>query len=86
MTNEELNQLICDISNETYQTSNEYIRETHLEELNKLLSSNKEASYSEILQRLLNSYLRSAIELSTSNTIAVLLKLGLVDVEVLKKK
>ena len=84
MTNEELNQLICDISNETYSTSSEYIRETHTEEMNKLLSSNKDAAYSEILRRILDSYLRSAIELSTSNTITVLLKCGLVDVETLK--
>ncbi len=75
----ELSQLISDTSADCINLNMEYIQKHHQKEIDTLLAESPNPSINEVIHRYTQSYLRSAIELSTLNTLKVLEKLGVLD-------
>jgi hypothetical protein len=77
MNQDELFSLISDTAADTINANLDYIEKQHRKEMESFLSENKDPDYHTYISRLLQVYLRTAIELSTSNTLSVLKSLGL---------
>lgn len=76
MNNKELMQLISATATKTYNANIEYLISHHTKELKSIMDENGNVELSDTIRRTLTSYLRSAIELSTLNTLTVLEALG----------
>ncbi len=69
-------QLISDTTVETYNANAEYLKESHLKEMESVVDEHGKIELVDALAVMSRSVLRSAIELSTVNTLKVLEELG----------
>lgn len=80
MTKEELGIFISDIAGETLKSNTELIKEAFTEEFKD------SDSYAEILAKYLSSTIRLSVVLSTSTTLSVLNRLGVLNFDALESK
>lgn len=80
MTKKEFSDLITNTATDTYNKNVEYLLEHHTKEFQSIIIDGK-VDLIDALQRMMTSYLRSSIELSTINTISVLKNLGVVTLD-----
>lgn len=78
MNSNELSRLISDSATKTYNDNIEYLAEHHIKELESIFDEGGKVELIPAINRIMTSSLRSAIELSTMNTIKVLKSLGVV--------
>lgn len=76
MKKEELGQLISDTVLEAFNKNIEYIVDTHSKELEILIKEKDTLEISDIINRIMTSYLRSSAEISVDATLKVLKNLG----------
>lgn len=73
---QELSDLISDTATKTFNDNVDYINDHHSKEMESLLSGDKKPDSQAVLQRIVLSNLRTAIELGTLTTLKVLKELG----------